>query len=442
MLMKNKIVLVLLLTVLCVSIGSVCATDIDDNTNTNDQVIVNDAKISNEIIAKDSAGDLAANSAKQEETPKLSKVSKNNEEDFMDIIDAAYRYKKWVEENKKLPSTVKVGNTQYSHEDFTYLMARTIQNINKGDLGSVETMSVGKCTQLQTPVCIDLPKERYLKLIGVDLNNVYNYGVHASSVKITNTDANIRYEVYSYGYSKILVWADQHYDTLPSTCLFDSSVFKPSQKSTVTINEILDAAKRYQNFVKKNGELPEYVTVGGKSFSKQQFTYAMAQAIYQLGNGNKKDITIPSSVKMCTIKTDKCNRYYTKYQYTDFAKIVAEYVRGHGAVPSYVKYAGTVVPHVAYAAAFANILSFYKNKGKLASNALFSTNGLRSPGAGEADDADLNPNGVDADALKESQNNAGSNNVNSNSKNLPATGNPILVLLFALAVLPILRFRK
>ncbi len=95
MLMKNKIVLVLLLTVLCVSIGSVCATDIDDNTNTNDQIIVNDAKISNELVAKDSAGDLAANSAKQEEKPKkLSKVSKNNEEDFMDIIDATYRYKK------------------------------------------------------------------------------------------------------------------------------------------------------------------------------------------------------------------------------------------------------------------------------------------------------------------------------------------------------------
>lgn len=116
---------------MCINRICLC-NNIDDNTNTNDQIIVNDAKISNELVAKDSAGDLAANSAKQEEKPKkLSKVSKNNEEDFMDIIDATYRYKKWVEQNKKLPSTVKVGNTQYSHEDFTYLMARTIQNINK-----------------------------------------------------------------------------------------------------------------------------------------------------------------------------------------------------------------------------------------------------------------------------------------------------------------------
>ena len=49
---KNKTILVLLLTIFCLSIGSVCAADIDADTITDDQAVVNDnTEISTEQIS-------------------------------------------------------------------------------------------------------------------------------------------------------------------------------------------------------------------------------------------------------------------------------------------------------------------------------------------------------------------------------------------------------
>ena len=458
MLKKNKIILVLLLTIFCLSIGSVCAADIDASAIPNDQAVIDDnTEINDEIIVDNKDISKVNAAAKPVEEAKITEVSSNYAyyEEIDDIADAAKNYAAYIEKYHKLPKTVKVGAHTYSHEDFTYLMGRAIQDINNGNWEKIQGQQLKSYSPVKDKVNVTLSKSRYLVLVKTDLDLVKKNGKHPNYIKLSDVKNNIRYDTYSYAYAKILRFYKEGYDKngsidLPNTCVFDSSVFTsitppgPDPKpvgTKVTINQILAAAKKYQKSVKEYGELPEYVTIGDNTFSKQQFTYAMAQAIYQLSNGNKNDITIPSSVKMCTLKTDKCNRYYTKNQYIGFAKVVADYVKGNNAVPSYVKYDGTVVPHIAYAAAFANILSSYKDNGKFASKALFTTNGLGYPAAGDGVD-DGYPYGVDADALKDSQNNAASNNVNSNSKNLPATGNPILVLLFALAVLPILRIKK
>lgn len=425
--MKNKIILVLLLTIFCLSIGSACAnsslensitdTGIAEDLNTKFTItepVKTEATLTEPVKTKATTTEpvktglnnkTRANSEPVKTETKVSSKTKkltdsgNIEinrtyqrygyyEPLEDILKASIKYKAYVEKYGKLPKTIKLGDDVYSHESFTYLMGRAIKQINVGNLAPIEPITVKKYNPRTDKVKVTLSQSRYLVLIDVDIDWLAKNGKHPNYIKLGEVKNNIRYEVYSYAYSKILTWYINHDYDLPNTCLFDSSVFgsKPSPSPTptpiptptenkISVNKILKIAVEYRKYVKNNKEIPKFVEIGDDKYSTYQFTYLMTKAIDQINNKNYNDIVIPT-VKKCTLKTNKCNRYYQKYNYVDFANIVSKYINEHNAVPSYITYGGTTVVHKAYAYAFANILCYVKKYNILPNKALFTTNGL------------------------------------------------------------------
>lgn len=210
MLKKNKIILVLLLTIFCLSIGSVCATDIDADTITDDQAVVNDnTEISTEQISvedtnvkNDVAKVEAAAQPVNENNKKIPKMSSAQSfayyESMDDILDAAERYKAFIDTNHKLPKTVRVGAHTYSHEDFTYLMGKLIKNIDQGYFSQIQGKQLGSYKPINDKVNVTLKKARYIVLVNVDLDWANKYGRHPNYVKLGEVKNNIRYDTYSY----------------------------------------------------------------------------------------------------------------------------------------------------------------------------------------------------------------------------------------------------
>lgn len=72
-------------------------------------------------------------------TSKINVVSKVT---IAQLISASKTVKKYIEKNKKLPSSVKIGKLKYSTAEYLYLVSKAIKNLKSGSKSSIDIKSV------------------------------------------------------------------------------------------------------------------------------------------------------------------------------------------------------------------------------------------------------------------------------------------------------------
>ena len=125
----------------------------------------------------------------------------------------------------------------------------------------------------------------------------------------------------------------------------------------ISLSNIISASKTVKNYIENNEELPSTVTINGVTYSVAQYLYLASQAILNLKNGDKSDIT---SINVNAPKTypaagnlGNLNDYYS------VARRVINHANTYDSMPNY---AISDVGNIGYDGlvyAFARVVAFY-----------------------------------------------------------------------------------
>ena len=153
----------------------------------------------------------------------MAKVSKET------IKKIANKVKTYVEENKKLPSTVVIDNVKYNWPQVWYILSWAVNNLNK-DLSELPNVIACK-NPTGDDINEDIKPEDYKK----QASNIVKY-IKENSWKCPNYVTSIKSKkriapnLSSYANARIIVWYYAH-KALPNYCNFNSKAFSGSTKS-------------------------------------------------------------------------------------------------------------------------------------------------------------------------------------------------------------------
>ena len=297
-----------------------------------------------------------------------------------DIITGAIKLKQYVLKYNKLPSTVTVNGEKYSINVFTYLMSQAILSIDSSKTSKINVIKVTGPSDYSSSIYKNATKATYLKLA----KTVADAGVNKKALPkyVTFSSKKADFKTYSFAFAKILAFKDSK-NRLPSTCLFDSTVFKTSTKSSsVTVAQIIKAAKSLKSYTQSKKALPKTISVGGKKVTVAEFSYLMSQAINKI---NAKKPSAKIAIKKVTVSSTSASIYKNadKSVYLNAAKTVANAGVNKKVLPKYVTINGKKAVFKVYTYAFAKTLAFYDSKKRLPNTCLFDSSVFtKSPSGG------------------------------------------------------------
>lgn len=156
-------------------------------------------------------------------------------------IDAAAKnLKAYVNANKTLPSTIKVGSSSLKISEFSYLMAKAITNLNASNKNSVALLSgISNGNSASNKVNATVYKAQYVDLAKRVVSYIGNNKVPPAYATANNASGssvgNAGFNLYTFAFSKILdFYGTNNY--LPNYCTFDSSVIKTSSSNSSSSN--------------------------------------------------------------------------------------------------------------------------------------------------------------------------------------------------------------
>ena len=178
-----------------------------------------------------------------------------------------------MEKNKVLPKTVTVGSTSVSIDEFSYLMAKSISELNTGSSASIAHKSISSNNPINYTLSATIYKAQYVKTANEILTFVSSnkYMPNYATVYTTSGSSagKAGFNLYTYCFAKIL----NFYKTdgyLPNYCTFDSSVFTSSSgsSSSSTANGTVTTANANQyksglNVKSAEGNLDQYLVSSG-----------------------------------------------------------------------------------------------------------------------------------------------------------------------------------
>ena len=163
---------------------------------------------------------------------------------WKDIVANAEKVKKGVEKNKKIP-TIK----GYSTAQLCYIFAKAVRNPHK-DISDKKVSPCPNCTG--NSIEKNLTKSEYQKLAKYTIDWIDERGVAPNYTTYQNYMVSIRLQTYCY--AKIIVFYDEHSNTLPVTCWFKNSVFysnaSNNSNSNKSSNSSTSSNKKYGHATK------------------------------------------------------------------------------------------------------------------------------------------------------------------------------------------------
>ncbi len=146
--------------------------------------------------------------------------------------------------------------------------------------------------------------------------------------------------------------------------------------TTISLTDILNAAKVFNDYVASKKGLPDLISVGGKNYTTEQFLYLMTSAINNIYNGKTSATYTVNSVESPSKNLNGdwvTSSSISKANYVDLAKRVLNYINSNGRAPNYATLSdGKKANYDLYTAAFASIITYYKNNKALPSSYVFS----------------------------------------------------------------------
>lgn len=152
---------------------------------------------------------------------------------FKTIVKISEKIKSHVEKNHVLPGKVTVDKISYTYAQAGYLIAKAVQKPGK-DVELKKVANAPNRSGQTVKFTIELADYKKLAKTLTDFiekkERLPNY--------LTYSKKNIKQRVFIYSFAKIIVWYDNHKNTLPNNCRFWTSetVKKSSDKSTTCTN--------------------------------------------------------------------------------------------------------------------------------------------------------------------------------------------------------------
>ena len=194
-----------------------------------------------------------------------------------DIEAAANTLKSYVNSNGKLPNTVTVANTKLSISQFSYLMSKSICNINS-NVSIYKYISlpsgITNCNSSGDYISATVYKAQYVDLSKRVVSFMESNKVAPSYGKVCSSSGsslgNAEFDLYTFAFAKILAFhkSDKY---LPNYCTFDSAAVGNAEIPIPVINgsgKIKYNASQFKNGLnEKNTEtnLTKYLVGTGQS---------------------------------------------------------------------------------------------------------------------------------------------------------------------------------
>ena len=270
-----------------------------------------------------------------------------------EIEDAATNVKNYVEKNKKMPNTVKVGSKTLKISEFSYLSSKAISNLNSNKKGDILLVSgitnrnssahSFKATVYKAPY-VDLAKKTISRIESQKAPSTY-WSVKDTSGKVIG---KANFNLYTYSFAKILDFHKSK-NYLPNYCTFDSSAFTPAKKAT-SIKAGSSSIKKGDTYsvtlVDNNGKglasQKVTFTISGKSYNKTTDSKGVASLKINLNGGTYS--VVSSYAGSSTYKSSKLSQSVTVKDTNTFtlgeieaaATNVKKYVDNNDVLPSTV----------------------------------------------------------------------------------------------------------
>jgi len=307
------------------------------------------------------------------------------------VLSASKTLKAYIEKNKKLPNSIKIGNYNYSMEEYMYISSTTIVYKNKKSKANIvikygvkspkspKGSSIsGKLTKNQYYVCA-LNVNKYIKR--------YNVAPNYVNTKL----GKVKFQTFIYGNSKILAWSKNNKGVLPKILTlkvskthslnrylpkFPGNVVKVpitqnntnSTQKTISINQILKASKQVKDFVDKNNSLPSSILIDGKQYSMSEFLYLLSSAIVNINKGNKGNIA-PISVKSPSYPNGNfTSGNLQKGEFVILATNVLNFINTNKQAPNYANSKLGTIKFQSLVYEFSRILNFVDSNSSLPNN--------------------------------------------------------------------------
>ena len=340
----------------------------------------------------------------------LNVINDPSKNSINNILTAASSLEAYVNKNKALPKTVTVGSYSVSIDEFSYLMAEAIGNLNNGNKNAVSIKNnIAANSPMNYTLNAKVYKAQYINLTKEILSfaNANNYMPNYATVHNSSNQAagKAGFGLYTFCFAKILdFYKSEGY--LPNYCTFDSSVLSSSSSSSssstssssssssssgssFTVKDIEAAASNVEAYVNKNKVLPKTVTVGSTSVSIDEFSYLMAQAISELNKGSSASIAHKSLSSNNPVNYTLSATIY-EAQYVKTANEILTFVSSNKYMPNYATVYSTSGSSAGkagfnlYTFCFAKILDFYKSEGYLPKYCTFDSSVFASSSSGSS----------------------------------------------------------
>lgn len=146
---------------------------------------------------------------------------------WKEIVANAEKVKKGVEKNKAIPKI-----SGYTTPQLCYIFAKAVRTPNK-DITDKKVENCPNCTG--SSIEKNLTRNEYQKLAKHTIDWIDSRGIAPNYTTYQNYMVSIRLQTYCY--AKIIVFYDEHSNTLPVTCWFKNKVFYSTTSNTTNSNK-------------------------------------------------------------------------------------------------------------------------------------------------------------------------------------------------------------
>lgn len=168
-----------------------------------------------------------------------SKIHVFNKVSISNIIAASKNVKKFIERNKKLPKTVKVGGINLPNAEYTYLVSKAIVNLKKGNKNPIALKSISNPTKPGSSANMG-NLVNYLSVAKSIVKTAESKGIMPNSVG--SNVGNIGYDGLVYAFSRVVAFYGDN-SRMPS--YVSVNVIDSSSNSNVNSKNTFDDLKKF-----------------------------------------------------------------------------------------------------------------------------------------------------------------------------------------------------
>jgi len=275
------------------------------------------------------------------------------------ILTASKSVNTFINKNKKLPNSVKIGGYTFSMNEYAYLLSKTIHAKYNKKTNAITIKYDIKNPSKASGVNIKgkLTRAQYYTFS----RNLYTYmDKHNKAPNFSNTRlGKMQYQTAIFALNKIAYFAATKNGALPSTVTINikrthtlnrhmpnyvrsnsgtvgSGNVNTGSSSTISLADIRDAATRVNAYVNQNDVLPNNVEIRGTTYTMARFLYLLSVAITNTNGGSTKGVTLISVNNPNAPSGKSINGNMAKATYVSLAKNVTTFITKNKRAPNFV----------------------------------------------------------------------------------------------------------